>query len=487
MRPLANLLKPAFKDRNASRNFHLYVDGLIFERIKLVSLLLAASYPIMFAFDFFLLRDLGSIVYRMNLFILHSVCFFASVIFLYIRKKPDFINKRIINYAYIAFYLAAGAAASLNSQMLTGTIAAYVIVMISAAAAFPLRPLHFSIMLVCVHALFLAGLSMVTENYFTMLARQINSSGAAAVSLLICYSFYMFQKQIFIKEEKLKSKEKSFKRLFSMNPSPLLLANLEENKIILMNRQATEFYQTGTRPLDELNADFIFPALEQKQEILEKINHSGSIQNYMLEYRDSNGSPKWTMLNFEPVDYMEESCVLIAVSDITSFKKKEEELHRHATIDMLTGIMNRRRGIEILEQQALSPQGHEFTLCFIDINNLKSVNDKYGHNVGDEMIKLICSVISSQISADDIFFRLGGDEFVVIFNKKTPDDARKTWKAITIEFEILNATMQKDFQLSASYGLYHFTPGNPMTAEDIIELADKEMYKEKSMFRAVTI
>lgn len=486
MRPLADLFKPAFKDRNASRTFHHHVDRLIFERIKLVSLLLAASYPLMFTVDFFLLRDLGSIVYRMNLFIIHSVCFFASVIFLYIRKKADHLNKRLINYTYIGFYLAAGAAASLNSQMLTGTIAAYVIVMISAAAAFPLRPLHFSIMLACVHALFLAGLPEVTENYYTLLAKQMNSSGAAAVSLLICYSFYMFQKQIYIKEEKLKGKEESFRRLFSMNPSPLLLANLEENKIILMNRQATEFYRTGSVPLHELDADFIFPAMAEKQEIAEKLKQNGNIQNYMIEYADSDGSTKWAMLNFEPVDYMEESCVLIGVSDITSFKKKEEELHRHATLDMLTGIMNRRRGIEILEQQALSPSGSEFTLCFVDINNLKTVNDRYGHNVGDEMIKMICSVISGQITTDDIFFRLGGDEFVIIFNGKDPDSARKIWDAITVEFEILNATMQKDFQLSASFGLYHFTPGNRMTAEQIIELADKEMYKEKSNFRAVT-
>ncbi|WP_181884463.1 sensor domain-containing diguanylate cyclase [Neobacillus piezotolerans] len=486
MRPLSKLLKPSFKDRNASRTFHHHVDGLIFERIKLVSLLLAASYPLMFAVDFFLLRDLGGIIYRMNLFIIHTVCFFASVIFLYLRKKRWSMNKRFINYTYIAFYLAAGAAASINSQMLTGTIAAYVIVIISAAAVFPLRPFHFSIMLACVHALFLAVLPEVNENYYTLLAKQLNASGAAAVSLLICYSFYMFQKQIYINEEKLKGKEESFRRLFSMNPSPLLLANLEENKIVLMNRQATEFYQTGTVPLHELNADFLFPKIEEKQEIFEKLKHTGYLQNFEIEYTDSDGSPKWAMLNLEPIDYMEQPCVLIGVSDITNFKKKEEELHRQATLDTLTGIMNRRRGIEILEQRTLSSVGREFTLCFVDINNLKTVNDRYGHNVGDEMIKLICDVISGQINADDVFFRLGGDEFVIIFTEKNPDGVRKTWDAITVEFEILNSTMQKDFQLSASYGLYHFTPGNKMTAEEIIELADKEMYKEKSMFRAVT-
>ncbi|WP_059172133.1 GGDEF domain-containing protein [Bacillus sp. FJAT-27445] len=488
MRPLTNLLKPAFSmDRNTIRTFHLHVDSLIFERIKWVSILLVASYPLLFAVDFFLLRDLGSIVYRMNLFIIHSTCFFASAIFLYLRKRLNRLNKRFINYAYIAFYLVAGAAASINSQMLTGTIAAYVIVMITAAAAFPLRPLHFSFMLAGVHTFFLAGLPAVTENYYTMLAKQMNSSGAAAISLLICYSFYSFQRQNYINEERLKSKEESFKRLFSMNPSPLLLANLEENKIILMNRQATEFYETGDVPLLRLETDFIFSSANEKESILEKLQSYDSIQNYMIEYKDSAGTAKWAMLNFERVEYMEESCVLIGVSDITSFKKKEEELNRHATIDMLTGIMNRRCGLEILEGHALSPSGQEFTLCFVDINDLKSVNDKYGHNVGDEMIKMICTVISSQISSDDIFFRLGGDEFVIIFSEKTPDEAQKTWDMITVEFEILNATMQKDFKLSASYGLYHFTPGSRMTAEEIIELADKEMYKEKSNFRAVTV
>ncbi|WP_158587540.1 GGDEF domain-containing protein [Neobacillus notoginsengisoli] len=465
------------KDGNVRLDFRRYADGLVFGRLKLVSLFLVLAYPLFFFVDLFLLRDLVRIEYRINLFIIHTSCFIVSAIFLYLQKRVDKLPKRAINYTYISVYLLIGAIATLNSQLVTGTIAAYLIVLIASAATFPIRPLHYFIMVAAVHGFFVIGLSIILENSFLVLTKQLNATGAAVISLLICYSFYSFQKQNFIHEHRLRSKEESFRRLFSMNPSPLILANFEDNKIILMNRQATDYFQTGDKPISMLNTSFIFPSPAERLTVLKQLQDNESVQNFIMAYEDS----RWAVLNFERVEYMEEPCMLIGVSDITAFKKKEEELHRHASLDALTGIMNRRCGIEILEQLVASSEGRAFTLCFVDINDLKMVNDLYGHAVGDEMIKLICTAISGKISADDVFFRLGGDEFVILFMQKNLEEARNVLDSITVELELMNVDMQNDYQLSASYGLYHYQPGSQATADELIELADKEMYKEKSV------
>ena len=101
------------------------------------------------------------------------------------------------------------------------------------------------------------------------------------------------------------------------------------------------------------------------------------------------------------------------------------------------------------------------------------------------MIKLICNAISDNVDAEDIFFRLGGDEFVIVFMQKNADEARSVLNTITVELELLNVGMQNSFQLSASYGLYEYVPGSSISAEELIELADKEMYKEKAV-KAIT-
>jgi len=266
-----------------------------------------------------------------------------------------------------------------------------------------------------------------------------------------------------------------------MNPSPLILANFESNKVILMNKQAKDYFQTGNQQISALDPGIIFPGAEERESVLEQLRSHASVQNFIMAYGDS----RWAVLNFEQVEYMEEPCILIGISDITPFKKKEEELHRHASLDTLTGIMNRRRGIEMLEELVESPAGRDFTLCFVDINDLKTVNDKYGHTIGDEMIKLICNAISDNVDAEDIFFRLGGDEFVIVFMQKNADEARSVLNTITVELELLNVGMQNSFQLSASYGLYEYVPGSSISAEELIELADKEMYKEKAV-KAIT-
>lgn len=485
MRPLTGLFASffslGFKDKKASREFRRYADSLIFERIRLVSMMLVLSYPLFFFVDLFLLRELGPIKYRVNLFIIHTASFLISALFLYMYKRAGQLPKKIINYIYISYYLLIGAISSLNSQHLTGTIAAYLIILITVAAAFPMRPLHFFIMATCVQVFFVIRLPFVVVNYYALLSKQINSTGAAAVSLLICYSFYHFQKQNFINETRFRNKEESFRRLFNMNPSPLILANFEDNKIILMNKQAKDYFQTGSQPISALDPSIIFPGAEERESVLERLQSNASVQNFIMAYEDS----RWAVLNFERVEYMEESCMLIGISDITPFKKKEEELNRHASLDMLTGIMNRRRGIELLQELVESPSSQDFTLCFVDINDLKTVNDKYGHTIGDEMIKLISTAITDNIEEADIFFRFGGDEFVIVFMQKNADEARSVLDTITVELELLNVGMQNSFQLSASYGLYQYEPGSRISAEELIELADKEMYKEKAA-KAIT-
>ena len=115
----------------------------------------------------------------------------------------------------------------------------------------------------------------------------------------------------------------------------------------------------------------------------------------------------------------------------------------------------------------------------IEINNLKLVNDKYGHAEGDSFIQAICRVIEAEIDEDDVLFRYGGDEFIILFPTKKATDVESILTNITNGFTRKNEAITKSYQLSASHGLFHYQHGMDVTLEDILEYADHEMYQEK--------
>ena len=121
----------------------------------------------------------------------------------------------------------------------------------------------------------------------------------------------------------------------------------------------------------------------------------------------------------------------------------------------------------------------EFVLCFLDINNLKKINDTYGHMEGDRYIVFFCNLIKNKLQAEDVFFRMGGDEFIIIFMNNNKSQAEVIWKEYRKEFEEVNRKGELPYSISASHGLFYYQSGMEIDVDQIIEKADRQMYKEK--------
>lgn len=100
-----------------------------------------------------------------------------------------------------------------------------------------------------------------------------------------------------------------------------------------------------------------------------------------------------------------------------SVKKKLEQEEALADTDYLTGIKNSRSFYEHLQSESLRSMRYHrpFTLAYIDIDNFKQINDSFGHDVGDEVLKIFSKVMHENIRQSDIISRLGGDEFAALF------------------------------------------------------------------------
>ncbi|MCP4217152.1 MAG: PAS domain S-box protein [bacterium] len=167
--------------------------------------------------------------------------------------------------------------------------------------------------------------------------------------------------------------------------------------------------------------------------------------------------------------------------DVTEQKEMEAELRLYATTDTMTGVQNRRTGMLLLEKSLqMSRRNHHFlVVCFVDINNLKMVNDKFGHSEGDELICDVSKILRASLRKTDTICRLGGDEFLIVFPNCSLIKARMIWERILVRRDAFNRKTEKSYPITFSHGFAEYKPGETITPEALVGIADKEMYKEK--------
>jgi len=169
------------------------------------------------------------------------------------------------------------------------------------------------------------------------------------------------------------------------------------------------------------------------------------------------------------------------IRDISPQRKAEEKLEKLARVDSLTGCYNRRYGLELLDRQMkLSHRSKSpLLLAFLDIDKFKSINDTYGHDEGDLVLKEVTGLFKSTLREIDIICRMGGDEFLLIFPDNSLKDAPLIKARLDKDLNKLNQTLNKPYQIELSIGLSEYDPEKPLSMDELIRIADQKMYKEK--------
>jgi len=168
-------------------------------------------------------------------------------------------------------------------------------------------------------------------------------------------------------------------------------------------------------------------------------------------------------------------------AEIEQRKKLEEQLSFYATTDSLTNVLNRRTGILFLENRLKEAKrnGQPLTICFIDVDFLKKVNDKYGHNEGDKLIATVSGMLKESLRETDMICRLGGDEFLLIFPNCNKAQAQEVMARVNQMLQQHNDSSGKPYKVSLSYGFAEYGADSPLSVDGLIEVADSEMYEYK--------
>lgn len=161
----------------------------------------------------------------------------------------------------------------------------------------------------------------------------------------------------------------------------------------------------------------------------------------------------------------------------TQLTNKNRSLHKKAYFDSLTSIMNRRGLLEKIKEKTLYSK---YSVAIIDIDKFKSINDTFGHDVGDVVLSELASIVSSNIREKDMFARWGGEEFVLLMNTDDLQIAQNI--ADKIRGVIENSPFTTVNNITASFGVSSFKNRNE-TFDDVLKNADKALYDAKKLGR----
>ncbi len=210
------------------------------------------------------------------------------------------------------------------------------------------------------------------------------------------------------------------------------------------------------------------------------------------QYRSRNGYFVDVEVNVNLISYAGKQVFCHVVRDITNRKQaeaalreSEQRLSWQANHDSLTGLVNRRKFEQHLEQALNSAKvsNVQHSLCYLDLDKFKIINDTCGHMAGDELLRQVTALLQSQIRAVDIVARLGGDEFGLILNQCTLDHALIVANALIASIRAFQFVWEdKIFKIGVSIGVVAINADSPSLI-NTLSAADSACYTAKNQGR----
>jgi len=280
----------------------------------------------------------------------------------------------------------------------------------------------------------------------------------------------------------LQSQNVYFQELFESAPVAIVILD-EHDRVLRVNGEFTRIFGYGAdEAMGARINDLIVPD-ELRDEGLEMTAHvaAGETLNRESLRRRKDGTTLWVSIVARPFTVGDEpSRVYGMYHDISDRKRAEEELRALSLVDALTGLPNRRAFITLSEQALkwAARAGKDVLLIFIDVDNLKQINDTHGHLAGDRALIDAGRVMRETFREADIVARLGGDEFIVLITADSEEAGRLVMGRLQTRLAAHNESGERAFPLGLSIGFTH-SKAEGARLLDLMELADVSLYKRK--------
>jgi len=290
-------------------------------------------------------------------------------------------------------------------------------------------------------------------------------------------------------EEEKRRKEELCRLMLQGIPSPAWLVS-RERRILAQNKAAASLFGSKV-------GDYCW----------ERVLGGGNLPDEYREAFEKNGSPlPGTKCYFcrgdealdrnEPINSevelagniwdtwwipLGEDVYLHYATDVTKHKRMEKELRCLSVTDCLTNCYNRRFFMQKLEEEIerAKRNGNKFSLIMLDIDRFKSINDRFGHNAGDLVLKSMAEMIKNRIRKIDTLARWGGEEFVLLLPDTPVENAARL--AEELRESLSRMDIQGVGRVTASFGVAGYCPGD--SVDSLVNKADNMMYEAKAAGR----
>lgn len=162
---------------------------------------------------------------------------------------------------------------------------------------------------------------------------------------------------------------------------------------------------------------------------------------------------------------------------LTQWRNREKQINEISQIDPLTGIYNRRKIASNLSK--IQQDQQSYALVLLDLDHFKKINDSYGHDVGDQVLKKVAKILSTNLRGEDVVGRFGGEEFILVLKNKSLKQAMDIAERCRLEIEKESIYINKStmIHVSASFGVA--LSKLSLSKEAIIRQADQALYQAK--------
>lgn len=289
-------------------------------------------------------------------------------------------------------------------------------------------------------------------------------------------------------EEDLFHAQEQWELTFDTIPDPIIVTDNHYN-IVKVNREMARKYGFDRKKLIGKKCYSIVHGTKSPPSYCPHTKAMNKGEKYVSEiYQKKTGS--YFIVSSTPIaDPLGRTRGYVEVfHNITERKKMEERLQKAAMTDDLTGLFNRRGFMNNAERQLkLSDRTKRgMSLLYIDLNGLKTINDDFGHEEGDQALVDTANIMKKTFRKSDVVARIGGDEFAVLLTTPSrPDIKTIVSEHLQRHLETHNKSSGRPYELSLSIGITHYNPEQPSELDKLLSEADASMYENKKSQAAV--